>query len=241
MNLRKLQLTTLLFFSFLTISNLQAQETNKNLTTRVVGKNTYGKETETTFRNFRVTVGGGYAYRLGTIEKMGDPYLNDFMSSLRHGYNLDLETQYYFKEYWGLGFNTNYIRQSSSDKNLLSRDYGTRGQYEEYNQFFYTGANFTGRLEKEKFGFYGSFGLGPIFHTNSAKVDNSRTVQYNHVTLGSYMSISGEYKASQNIGLGLKLSLLAGVISTDDYGSYDDLQNVSNLMLTGFISFRTSK
>ena len=66
------------------------------------------------YKDFRFSVGGGYAFRLGKIEKTGDTNIDDFNKQFRHGFNVDADAQYFFKEGWGLGVNANYCSSTGS-------------------------------------------------------------------------------------------------------------------------------
>ncbi len=74
------------------------------------------------YKDFRIAIGGGYAFRLGKIEKTGDPGIDDLNKQLRHGFNIDADAQYFFKESWGLGLNANYCVSSTSGSNISLPD-----------------------------------------------------------------------------------------------------------------------
>ncbi len=74
------------------------------------------------YKDFWIAIGGGYAYRLGKIEETGDPGIDDLNKQLRHGFNIDADAQYFFKDIWGLGLNANYCGSSTSGSNISLPD-----------------------------------------------------------------------------------------------------------------------
>lgn len=211
---------------------LEAQNQDK-LTVRKISREDAPNDN---YKNLRFTVGGGYAYWLGKLMRTGDEKLDDFSSGLRNGYNLDLEAQYFFREHLGIGLNGNFIKQSNSESGTLNiPNVGTVDNYKESNELIYLGASCVLRFENDKWGFYGSGGLGPIFYTNTAEIP-ARQISLSKTTLGVYYSVAGEHRFSHNIGAGLKIAATFGTLKID---GLDDRLSVSNLMVTGFISFRT--
>ncbi len=188
------------------------------------------------YKNFRFTVGGGYAYWLGKSMKTGDNKLDDFSSGLRNGYNLDIEAQYFFKEHIGIGLNTNFVKQSNSESGTLNiPNVGPVDNYKESNELVYVGASCVLRFENEKWGFYAGAGFGPIFYTNTGEIPAIQ-LSISKTAFGSYISVAGERRFNHNAGAGLKIAATSGTLKID---GLDDRLSVSNLMITGFISFRT--
>jgi hypothetical protein len=68
-------------------------------------------------------------------------------------------------------------------------------------------------------------------------------VNSNAVTAGLNLGFSGEYKVSANTGVGLKLSSTVGSVNSlkveGQKVELDEAFNLSNVMLTAFISFRS--
>ncbi|MBB4035403.1 hypothetical protein GGR21_001296 [Dysgonomonas hofstadii] len=231
--MKKTILLIMPLFVFFFSGHLCAQEPGK-LTSRKIGEN-IATENEC-YKNFRFTVGGGYAYGLGKLMKTGDKKLDKFSSDLRNGYNLDIEGQYFFKEHFGIALNGNFIKQSNTASGIIDIPYiGSISNYKESNRLIYVGASFVLRYENEKWGFYTSAGLGPIFYTNTAEI-NLTQLSVDKTAFGFYYSVTGEHRFNHNIGAGLKLAFTSGTIKME---GLDDRLSVSNLILTGFISFRT--
>lgn len=232
----KKSLFIILLISLLGFSSTHAQNSDK-LTVRQVGK-TSNPDDDKPERNFRMTLGGGYAYRLGKIDKTGNKEIDDLTKKLRSGYALDIEAQYFFQKHWGIALNANYVKQSKKASGAIDiPNQGTVTGYEEFNKFIYVGPSFVTRFENDKFGFYAGLGYGPIFWTNEGEADSPRIkAKLNKTAFGSYLGVSGEYRINPQLGVGLKVALTAGSVK---YPGYDEKQNISNLLITGFISFRT--
>ena len=114
------------------------------------------------YKDFRFAIGGGYAYRLGKIAKTGDSKIDDMNKKLRHGFTIDADAQYFFKESWGLGLNANYCSANTSGDNITITLPGIDRSvnYKETQSFLYVGPSFVGRNGSEKFLLATHFGFG---------------------------------------------------------------------------------
>lgn len=194
------------------------------------------------YRDFRFAIGGGYAFRLGKIEKTGDSKIDDMNKKLRHGFTIDADAQYFFKEGWGLGLNANYCSASTSGDNVTIPGIDQSVNYKETQSFLYVGPSFAGRNEGEKFLLVSSFGIGPIFFNSDMNLSGA-SINGSKTTVGINAGIAGEYKVSAKTGLGLKLSYVMGTIDNMNVEGQnvksEEKISVSNLMATVFVSFRS--
>lgn len=194
------------------------------------------------YNNLRFAIGGGYAYRLGKIEKMGDAALDAMNKKLRHGFTVDAEAQYFFKETWGLGLNANFCSASTSGENIRLPDVDNAMNLKEVQSVIYIGPSFVGRNESEKFMLITNIGLGPIFFNTDMNFSGQSLVG-KQTTLGVNAGIAGEYKLNGKTGIGLKLSYVMGTINSINIEGQkiqkEQEVSVSNLMATLFISFRS--
>ncbi len=194
------------------------------------------------YKDFRFSIGGGYAFRLGKIQETGDSQLDDMSKKLRHGYTVDADAQYFFCEGWGLGLNANFCSSSTSGNNVTIPNVGDVNSYKESQNILFVGPSFAGRNESEKFLLVSSIAIGPLFYMNPATLDGV-AVKTKATTLGVNAGLAGEYKLNATTGIGLKLSYTVGnVKSVNVEGQKVEMEeafNLSNLMLTAFISFRT--
>lgn len=194
------------------------------------------------YKDFRFAIGGGYAYRMGKIDKSGDSKIDEMNKKLRHGFTVDADAQYFFNESWGLGLNANYSSANTSGENVTLSGVDQAVNYKETQNVIYVGPSFVGRTESEKFLLITNIGIGPLFF-NADMNFNGRNLTGNKTTLGLNAGIAGEYKVSSKTGIGLKLSYIVGSIENLNIEGQnvksDEKISVSNLMATVFVSFRS--
>lgn len=205
----------------------------------------YGTEDQpfSSYKDFRVAVGGGYAYRLGKIEETSDPEIDDMNKKLRNGFVIDVDAQYFFKESWGVGLNANLCTASTSGSGFTLPGLNqTINSYEETQRCLYVGPAFAARSESDKFLLVTSIGIGPLVFLDDITIEGVEG-NGNKTTVGINAGVSGEYKMNNRMGLGLKLSYTMGTINSINFEgqniSSDEKINVSNLMITAFLSFRS--
>ena len=194
------------------------------------------------YKDFRFSVGGGYAFRLGKMQKTGDTKIDDLNKKLRHGYTLDADAQYFFKESWGLGLNANYCSSSTSGTDIDIPEYGNADSYKEVQNVLFVGPSYVGRNKIDKFLLVSSIAIGPLFYMNRATVDG-RALDGKKTTVGFNAGVAGEYKLNAKTGIGLKLSYTLGTIHSINVEGqnmeYEDPISISNMMATVFLSFRS--
>lgn len=191
------------------------------------------------YKDLRFAIGGGYASRIGKIEKTGDSKIDDLSKKLRNGFSIDAEGQYFFKEKWGLGLNVNYCSSSTSGNNIDFPNVDrTIVNYRESQHFLFAGPSYAVRAESSKFLLIASVAIGPLFYINSATLDGM-AFNGNETVLGSHLGITGEYKLNEKTGVGLKISYTEGVIDTVDMNNKEIKFSATNFIASAFISFRT--
>jgi opacity protein-like surface antigen len=195
------------------------------------------------YKDFRVAVGGGYAYRLGKIEETSNPEIDDMNKKLRNGYVIDAEAQYFFRESWGVGLNANLCTASTSGSGFTLPGLDqTIDSYDETQRCLYVGPAFAARSESDRFLLVTSIGIGPLVFMDDITIDGVE-MSGNKTTVGINAGFSGEYKMNNRMGLGLKLSYTMGTINSINFEGQnipsDEKINVSNLIFTVFLSFRS--
>lgn len=193
-------------------------------------------------KDFRFSIGGGYANRLGKLEQTGDSQLDNLSEQLLNGVTVDADAQYFFKEGWGFGLNANYCSSNASGNNINLPNVGNVNSYNESQNTLFIGPSFVARNESSKFILLTSVAMGPLFYTNKMTLDEA-VVDAARTTFGFNAGIAGEYKLNNKTGIGIKLSYILGTINSVDIEGqtveYDEPSSVSNLMISAFISFRT--
>lgn len=194
------------------------------------------------YKDFRIAIGGGYAYRLGKMEKTGDTKIDDMNKKLRHGFAIDADAQYFFKESWGIGLNANLCSANTSGDNIKISGVEGHANYKETQNFIYFGPSFVSRNESEKFLLISNIGIGPLFFSSDMTI-NGIGINGNKTTVGFNAGFAGEYKINTRTGVGLKLSYVMGSIENMNIEGQnvksDEKISVSNLMATVFVSFRS--
>lgn len=196
------------------------------------------------YKDFRVAIGGGYARRLGALEKTGDVGLDAINKKLMNGFNIDADAQYFFKQTWGLGLNANMCVTNGSGSGITINDVGSNLSLKVTQRFTYMGPSFVTRTETNKFLLTGNVGFGPLFFNEDSSINGVNVVS-KKTTVGTNLGLAGEYKVNQKTGVGLKLSYVMGTIDSVNIEGqkvkYDNDAgySVSNLMATLFVSFRS--
>ena len=204
----------------------------------------YEQNAEPKFKDFRIAVGGGYAYRVGTTEKTNDQIIDDMNKKLRHGFTVDADAQYFFKRTWGLGLNVNMSSFSTTANGSfkLPGEEQTINSYDETQRIIYVGPTFASRYESDKFLLIASIGLGPIFYADNMTI-NGFEVNGTQTGLGTNISLSGEYKMSNTMGLGVKFSSTGGSIESLKVNGQnvkaDQVIGLSNIGVSLYLSFRS--
>lgn len=222
--MNKSVLFILIFLLSLASGNILAQDSNQ-VTHRKVGKNIVTEYEN--YKNFRFTLGGGYAYWLGDNPDRGSKTVNKFFSDLRHGFNLDMEAQYFTHEYMGFGLNGTFVQYSNDQMKKLSM--------KETDKIIFLGATWNGRYKINKWALYSGLGLGPLFYSAESSLEEGN-IKLNKTVFGMTANIACEYQLNESMGAGLKLAVTSGSFKIENT---NNRLSVSSLMLTGFISFRT--
>ncbi|PXV63569.1 outer membrane protein with beta-barrel domain [Dysgonomonas alginatilytica] len=183
-------------------------------------------DTKTSFKDFRFSVGGGYARRLGKKDDMGDATLNKLLDKVQNQVFLEIDGQYFFKETWGIGLSVNNAFGSGD----------VQGQTFKTN-LLYVGPTFSMRFDFDKFLLLGNIGFGPLFYGEDYQGIIADT--FNKTTLGFQTNFGAEYKLNRNLGLGIKLGWISGSYNLEMNGGEDYRMNLSNFNIGTYLSFRT--
>ena len=195
------------------------------------------------YKDFRFALGGGYALRAGSVQKLNNKVLDDMSAKLRHGFTVDADAQYFFKKSWGLGLNANMGSFSTSGGNFkIPGVEGTVNDYKETQRLIYIGPSFASRMESDKFILLVTIGFGGVYYTDDMII-NGVELNLNQTTFGTNISISGEYKLNNKMGLGLKVSSTAASIDSMNFQGQkietEEKVSASNFAASVFLSFRS--
>ena len=241
----------LLFFSVSVFSqDIIANQDND--TAETVNSGVISQEVELEKKNprdFRLALAGGYFFRTGRTEKSGDVKLDNISSDLSRGLGLDVEVQYFFKPMYGIALNFNHNRSSAKEKNVsipFADGDVYCNQYNEIQTTTFIGPAFAMRHETKKTLFTASVALGPLFFRDEMKLSASQGIGSlvgTTTTFGVNVGIGLEYKLSQKMAAGVKLSQTGGTINSIKISGvkydYEEALSIGSLMLSGYVSFRT--
>lgn len=188
------------------------------------------------YKDFRLAIGGGYARALGERIEGSTPDLDQLSKDLMNGYTIDVDAQYYMRESLGIGLNFNYVGGGAETSG------STSSIIKETKSFIYVGPAFVTRTHFDNFLLIGNIGLGALSYHGKSTAAYSRTDKVNKTVLGANAGIGLEYKKDKLMGAGLKLSYTAGFTKSlnvnGEETKYNDTFNLSNFMITAFLSFR---
>lgn len=183
-------------------------------------------DSDKTIKDFRISVGGGYARRLGKTENMNDATFNKLLDKITNQTYFEMDGQYFFKESWGLGLVVNNASKSAEVNHVILK-----------TNFLYVGPTFSMRFDLDKFLVLWNVGLGPLFYNE--KLEGVLGGTLDKTALGFQTSASGEYKLSKSFGIGLKLGWISGYTEIKDSNNKNYRMNLSNFNIGTYLSFRT--
>lgn len=214
-------------------TGVYAQETG-NLSVRAVGQ----RERHVYEKNIYVVGGVGYAHRLGKRYDHGNPVANDFASDLRKGYGANISVSYLFKEYWGIGIHSDFVRQAQSATGTLYVDGVGFENYQERNSLLYVGPTVVFRAEGKKVGGLFDFGWGPQFYSNDIGANGFRRT-FTKTVFASYLGALVQFRMSDQVGAGIKLSLSGGKMSEQVSTTEKVNFSLTNVMFSGIFAFKS--
>ena len=78
------------------------------------------------FPSWRFSAQGGYAYRVGKIDKSQDAVVVDHIKNLKHGITYGADATWFFMESLGVGLKYNSLKVCSSEQVTVTYDDGTQ-------------------------------------------------------------------------------------------------------------------
>jgi len=192
--------------------------------------------------SFRIAFAGGFAYKLGDFEGTGNSKLDRISRNLLSGLGLEFEIDYYFINDMGIGINVNYFNTSASAKNINIPNYGPVYNYSETHHILFVGPSYVIRYDTPRWLFTANVGIGPIFLINDIVTD-AYNWRETATSVGMNYGLGAEYKFSNNLAAGLRLSTTTGTYSSSTINGrkvkYDEAYSLSNMLLSAYISFRS--
>lgn len=196
------------------------------------------KSDEARDKNFRLALNGGFGYQVAKTPDGLSTFLKDYIKDLRLGYQFGGEAGYYFWPNSGIGLKSVFFYTSNKIENVLI-------QFEDNSQqiitlsddikISYVGPSYITRYyvgQKKNWVVMG-ISLGYLHYQNQ-KTD-LEDYKLTGATLGTTIDLGFDLMVSENVAIGLELSVLTGTISKFDKegealklekGSYESLSRI---------------
>ena len=168
-------------------------------------------------KDFRISVQGGFGYRLASVANNIPPNLKSYVTDLKSGYSGNLDIGYFIKPTWGIGFKySRFIsRNSMTSMNVFDENgnnvYGTVSDD--------ISISFAGPSYISKYVFnnplhciVSGISLGYLSYKDEALLVN-RTMELTGATFGAVIDVSYDYAVSKYITLGAHASVTQGTLS----------------------------
>ncbi|MBO9732708.1 MAG: autotransporter domain-containing protein [Chitinophaga sp.] len=197
------------------------------------------------FPAFRISVNGGYSYRLGKIGSQFNGEARDYLKKLKSGFNIGADATYYFQEKMGVGLK--YSRFHASNSGVFPIPGGNVSTSDNISINF-IGAIFGTRLynKAKTNAFYANVGLGYLgFRNNSAVAINKMILKGG--TAGTSLDLGYDFRITRYLSAGAQASLITGTLSSikieQSNGTSsvdlkdDEKENLTHLNLSAGIRF----
>jgi hypothetical protein len=185
------------------------------------------------FQRLRLSVSGGYSYRLGKVSTDLPQFLQDYISDLKSGYHFSGDVMYMPSRKIGFGFHYSLFRASNFLNNIVMVDPVSKLQRtgmlkdDMTIQYF---APFIGSMsssKNKKVHFIWELSLGYLTYRNEAAVIDEFTLTSN--TLGSHYSFGFDFNIEKKVCLGFSLGLSSATLT---WYQYDDGKEVRTVKLS---------
>jgi len=200
----------------------------------------------------RWAISSGYAKRLSKTELTGDLKGNQnygaLFQKLTNGLTWGSEVQYFFNKNNGLALNVNGVHASAEQKGATNIPKSYRLNYFNLKlrqNIIYVGPAWAHKIETKNFLFSSSLSLGFLIHSEK-HWPNGTQVQMDEMrrsVLGGFnCGIGGEYKASSDFAIGIKIGSTFDSVSLFNIGElyFNPILPVScsNFVVSLYFSFR---
>ena len=175
---------------------------------------------------WHLALNGGYSYSLGKSRSNSNPRIQNYYSQLKSGYNIGVEIHYLpFNGQFGYGLNYELMNlQNSMDGVILNSDQNSViGIKSDNKSIQYIGPSvilITRQVKngRAKDALNLSLGGGYINFHNTQQVVTFN-YQIDGATVGLRFAVGFDHYLSKSMALGLRVSLIAGLLS--DYDKFD--------------------
>lgn len=174
-----------------------------------------GSKTGLEYPKFVITPHGGFSYRTAKSPETYDTRVEQYLKSLKSGYNYGIDLVYYFSNFSGLGLKYNAFRSSGSIDNFRVSD-GTGGfisaTMKDDITITFIGPFWAFRMlsSDARHSLIGYLGLGYLKYHDDANYLSDFELDGN--TLGMVYDLAYEVGLTEGLSLGAQFSLYSGII-----------------------------
>lgn len=178
------------------------------------------------FPSWRFSAQGGYAYRVGKIDKSQDAVVVDHIKNLKHGITYGADATWFFMESLGVGLKYNSLKVCSSEQVTVTYDDGTQtsGLLEDNINIWFFGpmASYRVLSRNMRNAFFMNVGLGYMEYKDRTVLIDPFIIKGG--TIGSLYEFGYDVGLTDKISLGAMLSFVSGTLTgyqTNQGGSWN--------------------
>lgn len=165
--------------------------------------------------SWRFSVQGGYAYRVGRVDKSQDAVLVDHLKKLKHGVTYGADATWFFMESLGVGLKYNSLNVGNSEQVTVTYDDGTQksGLLEEKIRITFFGpiASYRVLSRDMRSAFFMNVGLGYMEYKDCAVLIDPFIIKGG--TMGYLYEIGYDLSITDRISLGAMMSFVSGTLT----------------------------
>ncbi|WP_187263540.1 porin family protein [Pontibacter beigongshangensis] len=171
---------------------------------------------ETPSPKVRLGINGGWSTRIAKVTDNVSPDYKQYIKDLKQGYHLGADATYYFSEQMGFGLKYSTYK-ASNEAEIYGQSSGggrMRGKMSDAISINFIGPTFNTRsldITRKNTIHFGA-GLGYMGYRNNNTIANEN-LKITGGTLGLSWDVGYDMALTDNMALGLQLSLLAGTLS----------------------------
>ncbi len=180
------------------------------------------------YQHVRIGLNAGYSYQFAKVSKRVPDELKDYVKGLKSGYHFGADLTYFFSEPLGFGFKCFAFRSSNSkDDLLIPEPTGYRNlKMSDDLKISFIGPMFSTRLLnfEKKNALLTNLAIGYMGYTDNIVFVDKYKITGN--TVGFAFEIGYDIGLSENISLGLQISMITGALSKFDLHKGDITQTI---------------
>ncbi len=197
--------------------------------------------------SWRIGIQGGYAYRLGRVDKSMDQVLVDHTEKMKNGFGFSADATWYFMQSLGVGVKYDAHFASNGEYVTVTYDDGTQesGQMKENVNVWFLGpmVSYRALSRNMRHAFIMNLGAGYIGYKDNMMLIDPFIIK--GASAGYLYELGYDFNISKNIAVGAMLTMISGSLhsyKTDASGSWekvslDEAQNLSHIGLSVGIRF----